>query len=179
MKWKIHGERSVYESKWVTVTLADIEVPGGRRFDHHVVRVPDAAGVVVHEPGRGVLMLWRHRFIPDTWGWELPGGMVDGEEDPAQAARRETLEETGWSAGPLTRLAVFHPVSGLSTQCFHLYLAEGATHVGEVRDQLESELVEWVPLGEFRRLVRDGEVLDGLSFAAALYVLAFVFEDCR
>ncbi|KAA0234630.1 MAG: Methanol dehydrogenase activator [Acidimicrobiales bacterium] len=174
MRWEIHGERALYESEWVTVTMADVEVPGGRRFDHHVVRVPDAAGAVVHDPDRGVLLLWRHRFIPDTWAWELPGGMVDGDEDPAQAARRETLEETGWEPGPLTELAHFYPVSGLSTQCFHLYLAEGASPVGAPADQLESERVEWVGMDEFRRIVREGEMLDGLSFAAALYTLAFV-----
>ena len=48
------------------------------------------------DPARGVLALWRHRFITDTWGWEIPAGRLEAGETAEQAARRETLEETGW-----------------------------------------------------------------------------------
>ena len=74
MEWTVHGERSVYESEWMNLSLVDVELPSGKRFEHHVLRMPcDAAGVVVDDPDRGVLLLWRHRFISDTWGWEVPG----------------------------------------------------------------------------------------------------------
>ncbi len=36
-----------------------------------------AAGTVVVDAERGVLLLWRHRFITGTWGWEIPAGGVD------------------------------------------------------------------------------------------------------
>lgn len=100
MRWTVHGERAVYGSDWVGVALVDAEVPGGRRFDHHVVRLPrEAVGTVVHELDRGVLLLWRHRFITDSWGWEIPAGGVDADESPTTAAAREVLEETGWRPG--------------------------------------------------------------------------------
>ncbi|MEZ5141277.1 MAG: NUDIX domain-containing protein [Acidimicrobiales bacterium] len=91
MRWTVHGERTIYDSPWVRLTLVDVEVPDGDRFEHHVVRFPrSAAGVVVHDPGRGVLLLWRHRFITDTWGWEVPAGWVEEAEsvEAAAAARR-------------------------------------------------------------------------------------------
>ena len=69
MRWTIHGERSLYESDWVRLRLVDVELPDGHRFEHHVVRLPrDAAGTVVIDPERGVLLLWRHRFVTDGWG---------------------------------------------------------------------------------------------------------------
>src|SRR5260370_6631070 len=78
MRWIVHGERTLYSSPWVGLRLADVEIPGGERFDHHVVRVPrEAAGCVVHDPERGVLLLWRHRFITDTWGRALQAGATD------------------------------------------------------------------------------------------------------
>ena len=45
-------------------------------------------------------MIYRHRFITDHWGWELPGGMVDPGEESIDAARRECLEETVWNRTP-------------------------------------------------------------------------------
>jgi 8-oxo-dGTP pyrophosphatase MutT (NUDIX family) len=174
MKWTTHGERPVYESWWVNLSMVDVEIPGSGRFEHHVVRVPrPAVGCVVHDPDRGVLMLWRHRFITDTWGWEIPGGGADEGESLAAAAAREVLEETGWRTGPVEHLCRYHPSNGLSDQHFHGFLAHGAEHVGDPTDPGESERVEWVPVAELRRLVERGEVLDGLSFTVLLYALAF------
>src|SRR3954452_3141480 len=139
MQWLVHGEQSLYESPWVNLRLVDVEVPEGPRFDHHVVRMPQpAAGTVVFDPDRGVLLLWRHRFITDTWGWELPAGRIDEGETAEQAADRETLEESGWQPGPRAPLSPDEPMNGVCEQFFHLFLADGATHVGEPSDPSES-----------------------------------------
>jgi 8-oxo-dGTP pyrophosphatase MutT (NUDIX family) len=117
MQWTVHGERVLYRSPWVGLSLVDVEVPGGERFDHHVVRVPrQAVGVVVHDRARdAVLLLWRHRFITGTWGWEVPAGGVEQGEPLAEAAAREVLEETGWRCGPLRRGFSWHPSNGCPT----------------------------------------------------------------
>src|ERR1700680_1212191 len=108
MRWTVHGEETIYDSEWVQLALIDVEIPGGERFQHHVVRVPQAAaGVVVADDERGVLLLWRHRFITDTWGWEIPAGRVEPDETPEAAATREVLEETGWRSGNLRPLITY------------------------------------------------------------------------
>ncbi len=154
MRWTVHGERIIYDSPWVRLALTDIEVPGGPRFDHHVIRMPaEASGTVVHDPDRGVLLLWRHRFTTDTWGWEVPAGRIDDGETPEQTAVRETLEETGWRPGPVRRLTTYFPHNGSSDATFHLFAAAGATEVGAPTDPSESERVEWVPLDTTCELV--------------------------
>ena len=173
MRWTVHGEREIYDSEWMRLVLVDVEIPGVNRFDHHVIRYPQAAsGTVVHDPARGVLLLWRHRFITDTWGWEVPAGRIEAGETPEEAAARETLEETGWRPGPLTRVGSYHPSNGSSDQVFHVFTAAGATHVGDPSDIGESERVEWVPVDEVRRLVASDELADGLSLTALLWALA-------
>jgi 8-oxo-dGTP pyrophosphatase MutT (NUDIX family) len=172
VEWIEHGERAIYDSPWVSLHLVDVEVPGGARFEHHVVRrgLP-AAGVVVHDPARGVLLLWRHRFSTRTWGWEIPAGRVEAGEAVADAAAREVLEETGWEPTGLRPLFGYHPSNGLSDQRFEIFTASGATHVGEPSDPSEADRVEWVPVEELRRLLRDGQVGDGLSLTAILWWL--------
>jgi 8-oxo-dGTP pyrophosphatase MutT (NUDIX family) len=180
MQWTVHAERTIYDSDWVRLTLVDIEVPGGARFEHHVIRMPaKAAGTVVHDPNRGVLLLWRHRFITDAWGWEIPAGRIDEGESPLEAAVRETLEETGWRPGPLSPLVTYNPSNGISDQRHHLFLAAGATYVGEPTDPSESERVEWVPVGEVRRLITTGQMPDGLSLTAVLFAVASGVFDRR
>lgn len=172
MRWTVHGERPIYTSDWVSLTLVDVEVPDGPRFEHHVVRARGpAVGVVVHDADRGVLLLHRHRFTTDSWGWEVPAGGVDAGEEREQAAAREVLEETGWRPGPLRHLHDYHPSNGLSDQVFSLWSAESATYVGEPVDRAEAERVEWVPVDEVRRLVTSGKVVDGMSLTALLWWL--------
>jgi len=174
MRWTVHGERSIYDSEWIGLALVDVEIPGGERFEHHVIRMPDqAAGTVVRDPARGVLLLWRHRFITDTWGWEIPAGRIDPGETPQIAAAREALEETGWEPNELRPLMRYQPTNGLSDQVFHIFVADGATYVGEPADPGESERVEWKTVADVRALVQDGQMLDGLSLTAVLYALAF------
>ena len=174
MKWTVHGERVIYDSPWVRLALTDVEIPGGARFDHHVVRMPAAAsGTVVHDPERGVLLLWRHRFTTDTWGWEVPAGRIDEGETPEQTAARETLEETGWRPGRLRTLTTYFPHNGTSDATFHLFVADGAEHVGPPSDPSESERVEWLPPATLRDEIRAGRVGDGLSLTALLWWFAF------
>ncbi len=61
-----------------------------------------------------MLLLWRHRFITDTWGWEIPLGRAEPGEGPAEAAAREVEEETGWRPGPLRPLLRIEPKQSVS-----------------------------------------------------------------
>jgi 8-oxo-dGTP pyrophosphatase MutT (NUDIX family) len=166
VRWTVHGERTLYDSDWMRLTLVDVELPSGERFEHHVVRFPqEASGTVVRDPQRGILLLRRHRFTVDTFAWEVPAGRADHGESPEDAALRETAEETGWRPGPLRSLGSFHPMPGSVDQTFHVFEAEGAEQVGEP-DPDETAAVEWKPDDEVRRMLRDGSITDGLSLVA-------------
>jgi len=70
--------------------------PGSHPFPHQVIRfASDSVAAVVHSPGRGVLMLYRHRFITGATGLAVPAGGISPGENPVDAASREVFEETG------------------------------------------------------------------------------------
>jgi len=89
MRWIVHSEKPLYNDPWLDIRLADVELPDGRHLKHRLIRTPPGAGAVVTDQHWRVLLLWRHRFITDTWGWEIPVGRAEPGEDPAQAAARE------------------------------------------------------------------------------------------
>ena len=174
MRWTVHGERYLHESEWMSLALVDVEIPGDRRFEHHVLRFPRAAaGTVLFDPrSRSVLLLYRHRFITDRWGWEIPAGGLDVGESPEQGARREAVEESGWQPLSMDLLTSYTPMPGGVDQVFHLFLANGAEHVGDPTDPAESERIEWVPLDDVRRALTDGRISEGMTLTALALAFA-------
>lgn len=164
--WLDRGDTVVYDSDWVRVVTTDVVLPDGTQVDHHVVRMPrPAAGTIIVRDDQ-VLMLWRHRFITDTWGWEIPAGGIDPGETAEQAAIREAAEESGWRPRRIEHLCSYHPANGLLDQTFHIYIARDAEHLGEPTDVNEAARVEWLGVDELRALLLDGAITDGLTFGA-------------
>jgi 8-oxo-dGTP pyrophosphatase MutT (NUDIX family) len=167
--WLRRGETVLYDSPWVRLAIADVLMPDGTQVDHHVVRMPrPAAGTIILRDG-AVLLLHRHRFITDTWGWEIPAGAVDDGESVEEAAIREAREESGWRPTTVELLCRFHPANGILDQAFHIFLTRDAVDAGGPTDTNEAARVEWVPVDEVRRMLLDGRVSDGLSFGALAY----------
>lgn len=169
----MHGERTVYDNRWVRLGMVDVEPPDGRRFEHHVVHLNRVAIALIVNERDEVLMLWRYRFATEEWGYELLGGIVDGDEESAATAAREAGEESGWKPlGEPEHLVSFEPVPGMVTSQFDVYLWHGASYIGDPTDEEEAGTVEWVPLERVIELTQRRELLGSGTLVALLYYLA-------
>ncbi|MFD9704349.1 NUDIX hydrolase [Lentzea sp. NPDC059081] len=173
LSWKIHGERTVYDNRWVTVNLVDVEPPDGSRFEHHVVKLDRVAVALLINEKEECLTLWRYRFAVNQWGYELIGGLVEDGEDPAFTAAREAVEETGWKpTGEPEHIGRFQPLPGIIDAPVDAYLWRAAEKVGEPTDAEEAARIEWIPVDRVLDLVRRGEVLGSGAIIPLLYYLA-------
>jgi ADP-ribose pyrophosphatase len=110
-----------------------------------------------------VVLVRQYRAAFDSFIIEIPAGMRDvAGEDPEQTARRELIEECGYSAGALHLLHQFFPSPGMTDAVLHVYLAteltagERRTH-GPEEDNME---VLVVPLTEAIHMILHGEICD-------------------
>ncbi|MET7696324.1 NUDIX hydrolase [Streptomyces sp. NPDC005485] len=171
MEWKTHGERQIYTNPWVNLCLVDVQQPDGRRWEYHVVRLRHLAVAAVVNDRQEVLMMWRHRFITESWAWELPMGLVEEGETPEEAAAREVLEETGWRPGPIKPLIYAEPANGITDSQHHVFRADGATYEGPPTEKNESDRIEWIPLSEIRGMIDRREIVSSGSLVGLLYLL--------
>jgi ADP-ribose pyrophosphatase len=97
---------------------------------------------------------------------EFPAGKIDAGETTLETARRELVEEVGYTASLFRPLGTIHPEVGYSTEFIDLFEATGLKHVGARLD--EGEFLEVVTMTEDELLSRfdSGDVTDGKTIAA-------------
>ena len=179
--WQVLSKRTLYSSPWINLDQWAVRLPDGTIIpDHHVLDYPQAAvGMVpIGDNGR-VLLIDHYRFITDTRGWEIPSGRIDGGESVLEAAARELLEETGYTASQCERLGRYHPSNGSSNQVFHAAIARGLKRRSDPIDLNETLGLGWFTLDELRGLIERNEILDGLTVTTLCWALLIWLDAGR
>ena len=123
--FRIVGSDTVADVGFLQLTEEHVQAPDGEDLTRYVVRHLGAVVVVpVDETGEGAWLVRQYRVATRGNLLELPAGKrdVDGEA-PAETARRELGEETGYSPGRLVKLAEFYNSPGFCDEYTHLYLS--------------------------------------------------------
>jgi 8-oxo-dGTP pyrophosphatase MutT (NUDIX family) len=179
-RWTIHDERLVDDTRRLKLSIAHVELPDGVHFEQYVLRMPQASMAVVLDDAREhVLMIWRHRFVPDRWTWELPGGYVDPDEDPAVTATREVEEETGWRPRNLRPIGSFQPLAGTADFENLVFISEGAEDTGKPADINEAARIEWIALDSIADRIAKGEIIGAGAQIGLLQVLLSRAQNAR
>jgi ADP-ribose pyrophosphatase len=147
---------------------------GDAIHDFDVIRSVDWVNIVPLTEDRRVVMVRQFRHGIATFTLEVPGGMVDADETPIAAARREMIEESGYDGDDVRPLGVIHPNPAILENRCHTFVAQGVRRVGDCRfDGTEECEVVLVPLDKIPERIRDGTITH------ALVVVAFHWLELR
>ena len=164
--WKLVESKVAYTGRFpVREDVLEAELDGRRMLYTYLDIRRDAVAVLaLNDAGEAVLVRqYRHPLRRTTL--EVPAGALDPGEDPAAGALRELEEETGYGAGNIQPLGLYHPSAPLLPLMMRLYFATDLHYHAPKRDEFEIMQVERVPAA---RLLK--EVLDGKHPEAALTV---------
>lgn len=168
--WKVLRERRVADCRVFAVTALDARREGvdGEHTFYRVDSVDWVQVVALTAADEVVLVRqWRHGAGAPVL--EVPSGMVDPGEDPADAARRELAEETGYRAARWRSLGSVNPNPALFRNRLHTFVAEGCAPAGgQETDPHEEIAVELVPRAAIPDLLRGGRIDHALA-RASLY----------
>lgn len=171
---RVIESQSVYKGPVFDVRRDRVREPGGIVTTRDVVIHSGSIVLVpVLDDGR-ILLVRQYRHCAGQFLWELVAGGIERGEQPAAAARRELIEETGYAGRRFRRLIQFFPSPGFVTERMIVYLVEGL-QPGKARPEAD----EKIQLGIFRladleRKIRNGAIRDGKTIAGLLFYSRFI-----
>ncbi len=113
-----------------------------------------------------ILLIRQYRLTINSWEWEIPAGFIEEEELPRDAACRELMEETGYTADRLIDLGDFYPSCGSTDEKIYLYAAECSKKLEQKLDATEKIIVEMKTKDEVIEMVRQNQIKHGAGLTA-------------
>ena len=172
------SSRRAFTGRVIAVDIETLRHPDGSAFELEMIRHAGAAAVVpllspVDDEDPTVLLIRQFRHAAGGFIWEIPAGVIAPGESADDCAHRELKEETGATAGRIERLTTILTTPGFTDERIHLYLATSLTP-GEPEQEAD-EFIETraVPLSQALAMIRDGEIQDGKTITALLYLAGF------
>ena len=167
----VRSER-IYDSGWCGLRRDILRLDDGREQEYHVIEIPDAiVAVPVTREGR-IVLIGQYRYPHGKTHWEVPAGRISRGEDPEQAARRETREETGYEPGRMVALPGFYPANGITAHWAHAFVALDCVEAGAPElDPSERIVVRTFSREEVEALLDAGELADAFTALTLCYFL--------
>ncbi len=169
MRWEVIKSEIIYRCRIFSVRRDQSRSQGtGLTHDFHVLETSDWVNVVPLTGDRHVVMVRQFRHGIRELTLEVPAGLIDASDaTPADAARRELREETGYATGRMVPLGIVHPNPALMNNRCHMFVAYDSVLEGAPQwDATEELAVEVVPLDRVPGLIRRGVVSNALTVVA-------------
>lgn len=147
--------------------------PGGVEVTRDIVTHPGSVVVLPVFPNGDILLIRQYRHTIGNCLWELVAGRIEASESPAVAARRELLEETGYTARRFRKLLVAYPTPGFVSESMTIFVAEDLREGASRPEEDEKITARRFSRREILAWMRRGKLCDGKSIAGILYFWRF------
>ncbi len=159
---------TIFTGRVFSVTRDRVREPGGVEATREIVRHAGSAVILPRRDDGSILLVRQFRLPPRRFLWELAAGRIDPGESPLEAAQRELVEETGFSAERWKLLVEYFPSPGYLDEKMWIYVAEGLKR-GRARPEEDERITKrWFTPAQIQRMIRTGKLDDGKALVGCL-----------
>lgn len=170
---RVISSKTAFRGPVFSVMTDEVEEPGNIRVRRDVIRHSGSIVVLpLDDSGRTpqVLLERQYRYAAGMRMWELPAGRVDPGENALAAAKRELIEETGYTASRWQRALFFYVSPGFLDESMTVYLASGLKKGIAQPEEDERIAVRFFPLQQAVRMATSGKIVDAKTIASLLWL---------
>lgn len=172
-KGRILSSRAVYKGPAFWVSHDEVLEPTGVRARRDIVHHSGSVVILAVEESHNepqILLERQYRHAAQQFLWELPAGRMDKGEKALAAAKRELLEETGFTAKSWKAILRFYASPGFVAETMTIFLARGL-RPGVAQPEADEVIqVRFVPLSQAVIMVTRGRILDAKTISGVLWL---------
>ena len=167
MKWKLLESKYLLKTQWLNVRMDYVMMPSGVEMDdYYVLEYPDWINVIAITKEGLFIIERQYRHGTQSIDYEICAGTLEKGEDPLEAAKRELLEETGYTGGEWELFCISAPNPSAMTNMNYSFLARGVEYSGERHlEQTEDIEIHLFSYEELKRIVQEGGIKQGQMLA--------------
>lgn len=143
----------------------------GKQSNFFVIETSDWVNIIALTAEKEAILIEQFRYGTEEIIVEIPGGIIDGQESAEAAAKRELLEETGYTAREWVCLGKSIPNPAIQNNTVFHYLALDCEKTAETAfDEHESVTTRLTPLADIEDLIGEGVISHSLVISAFYYL---------
>jgi ADP-ribose pyrophosphatase len=173
-KTKVLDTKIIYSGKVFSVRQDRVLEPGGVEVTRDIVVHRGSVVVLPIFPDGDILLIRQYRHAAGDFLWELVAGRVEEGESRPAAARRELLEETGYTASRVEEILEIIPSPGFCTEHMWIFAATGLREGTAQPEEDEKITARKFSLAALEKMIRRGTFHDGKSVSAILFYSRFL-----
>ncbi|MBN3961188.1 NUDIX hydrolase [Nostoc sp. NMS8] len=172
--WVVLKSTYIIKDRWISVRSDTCQMPNGTIVDpYYVLEYPTWVNVVALTKNQEVVLVEQYRHGLKKTILELPSGAVEAEDVfPLEAAKRELLEETGYTSNNFIETGILSPNPANHSNLTHCFLATDVERVSDLKlDVTEQIDVVLLPLKNLIQLIDNGKILQTLHISSLFFAL--------
>ncbi|WP_251551269.1 NUDIX hydrolase [Neobacillus muris] len=169
---KTISSEEIFSGRVISLHVQEVELPNGNHSKREIIKHPGAVAILAVTDDNKILMVEQFRKALEKTIVEIPAGKLEKGEDPAECARRELEEETGYECKSLERIASFYTSPGFADEIVYVFLASGLSKKENAAGLDEDEFVnlEEITLEETLQYVEQQKIYDAKTIYAIQYL---------
>jgi ADP-ribose pyrophosphatase len=165
MSATINSYSTLHEGRVFNLVTEHYTLENGVTSDMDFIQHPGAAAMVPLINNEEVVLIKQYRHAIREFIWEIPAGTLDLNESPLSCARRELIEEIGYSATDWHQLGTITPLPGCSNERIHIFLALDLKPAEQNLDDDEMINVHKINFSEALQMIESGKISDGKTIS--------------
>ena len=163
-------KKKLFKGKNFDISLFDFKI-SGQKFYHEIIEQNSAAAVLAIENEK-IIMVKQFRY-PHKNSLEIPAGIKKKNETSLKCAKRELLEETGYSCSNLKFLTRFYPSIGYNLQYIDCFFTTNLKKISNQKlDDDEFVTVKKIPIKKLLSMIKSDKILDSKTISAVMIYAA-------
>ncbi len=168
---------TLHQGRVFSLVRESVALPNGMTVDLDLIRHPGASAMVPLTRHRTLLMIRQYRHAVGGYIYEIPAGTLGPMETPLECAKRELVEEIGYSASTWHKLGEITPVPGYSDERIHIFCAMDLSRATQHLDRDEVLDVHEIGFEEAVRMAQEGEIADAKTLSGLFLTAMWLGEE--